>query len=1700
VGWRDDLQMEWETRQYKQRVEGLQREYTVTVADQLARALQVAPNMDPRVITALVLGGGDEKVVAQSSRYAIEQMIRDGSGRDGERRTNDPDEDDNDNRSFYEAIGSNIMTALKAASRSAFTALDSVTETAVGVLGAPFSPGAHERFKEQGIVGGLFDYLTDIPQSTSAWEAGAQFRQTGRIDLGTGFFVGGDVEAGQSERQRELVGTVERDGTTYAWTPGRGFADMLADTGIIDENDWVWNVASGIIDATVTITTDPTNLIPGIGWGDELIKGVKATGSRRAVKYVDLIKRADDAENAGDIVSAERLRRRAMDKLNAKLDDPRFRTAGPIEVAIRDQLMTEIGMNSGNIRSVESAQFLSYLTKRKGRALVERMVNETDRGQIWALHRGRIGPKAAKDLADATSPEEVIGVYMRSFMEPSADLNNMIKAVPNLGLFKTTDMGMWMRRNINAHVKLGRMMPESSILDLSKPHQYVQRLEQLLNVFPTGVVDDTTRYSQQIRQDLMNRAIDALASGDTAQVYALNNDIANTFGRMFRNLGFTEEQVRSLTFWSQEANQYMAFAMRDIAAGVAPDRVPLLVTQLLSSGAAVIDPGQLQKAVRQAGKFRAWIRTEGRAGKRYFAKVDELESAKMDLDALRLNPTATPSQVRASERTVRTIRRELDDMKMPEQALSLQAMNGVALAGDYLMSGLWKPLQLVRGAFVARVVGEETLRTVNSGTFGGPGRSLDYILAAKRGGRYGEDAVGRRFQVAHRRWFRKVDELAEQDALADDIGDALADARAAGDQGEITRLTRELEQIQERTDFLLDEVDNATQYFHQATLANNPGSAYAALTKNPKRILYQSGQASNVRRSDPEQVGRWVQGTADRLMKFNSDVVMRQIARGGPGSRAQFSVNGVVDNITGHVRAGRITNDSEAVAHWLMGGGGREYLNKMAGAYRAANEAFDPDNIDDVLRWVNSMKDELRYVVGGVLDPATGQIINFDPQLMEVVATGRFGGRRVQQLNKRTKAYELDGGYMDHVRRFADNPNAPEWMEHLGDNIYGEAKEKLMSQVAGWFFTAMYGQASDKLARSPVFRRIYWKQMAQMADRLDPAEAAQLVAQAQRAKLQPRLLKQVENRASIARGTAKINDLDDVAKGAALAATRDLLFDASQRGATFDQMRLIVPFGDAWKEVMQTWGRLFVQQRGMNALRTLRNTQGVLGADAGPFGPGDLYGRDPLTGEFTPGMDGENENFIYTDPIAKDKRVMIPWSRQISQAIMRTGGLENVAGVAMGIPVRNMSIAGGVLPGFGPVADRMVNTVIPDDPSYEWVRRAVFPFGAPAEADTPAGRQDVSDVFLPPWLQKMTAAIPRGVPVVGWLANMVMDKEDDPQYQSTLSQIYSSILTSGRYGFDFESQQQAMADAERAADKILGFRGLLQAFAPGAPMATYMARTEEGDVMAALLVDQLKQLEEIFIERGDSPGKALAMMLDTYGPDIWLYSAPVSKAQFKGIESTEEYLAFYQQNRDTFNQYDLFAGFLGPVGGEFSIEAYGALGREGVYEIGTPQQRYEAAALQLGFLAFNRLRDSLPPEQFRTNMDKLLLARARDAIEETFNIDLENAQRRSERERQINQAESLVRAADNGDRGAIRLLESPAGESLRTYLDARSRIIEMARSYGVINWQQAKRGVRMRDALRMIGKQLSADDEVFGKMYQFVFDREMLDDLEVVVS
>jgi hypothetical protein len=1723
MSWKDDERIFLESQEYRQQIASRGSYANPELIRSLETSFQMNPNLSPEKITALAFGGADSNFANLLAKEQAKIDFARGLGPDGESIRKEPEQDRDQN--FLGRARGAAAQALKLTSRTAFTIFDTTMELAQSSLRSialsPVLLGLKEldddmieRFGSGPV--GYINFLLDIPTGTSAWVAAEQILSGdglgeiltgGNLDIGSGYFVGGSVEEEQSQRQRDILGTIQRGDDLHAWTAGRQLARSLADSGIIDEESWAWNVASGTVDAVIAIVADPSNLIPGVGWGDEIIKGVKAVGSKKVQKYVDLIERADKIEAAGgSAAEVAMLRTRALEAIGANekfLDPARQSKLSANEVLLRDKIMDEAGLafsEDGNVKTVNQASFLSFLTQKSGRRLVDKMVETTTAREVRALHKNRIGFRAATDIADARTPEEVVSIYLRAVTNPGEDAAYMVGAVPNMGIFRNSEAGLWVRNNVNAYTKLGRMLPEDAILATSDGNKYVSTLERLGQVLPMNVADETSgRYVKLLQDELIEKAIRTFANGDQADIYALTDEVSLKLKEMFTALGYTESQVDSLTKWRSTSEGYRRFAMTTLDAGEPLDEIPLLVSQLITGNIAVINPAAFTRTLRDAGRIKELLRTKYPAAKKWHDKNDELQKLKVELSEIDVTDAAKRT---AKDIEINKAQRELAELRTPDQVLPLQLLRGVGLAGDAVMSQVWKPLQLVRAAFIARVVMEESLRTIASGTFGGRAGVWDYIRASFDSNSYAVDAAGRRWRVkateADELYFKKAD-------LTDEL-DNMQKALKAGadiDPADIDVLKAKIREVDDQITFIKDELTEADRFYRKSQLNKNPGEAYNTLAKKPKKVMYNNRVSTIVDFNQPRE---WNEGMAAKLLKYHDDIILRQLAK-GVRPKFDLEIGGVTRKAYYWYKVG--VDEAEIFSHWLMQSDqGWEALKKISNAYTVRGQQFDPTNFDDVLAWTNRMTDEILRATGGTRD-ALGRIINYDSDILEVIKTGRFSGKDIVRKNLDQTNIEFEPEFLKKLDEFRQLPEGgpiqpPRTVEYLIPPTFGPDKVNKIEQFISFFFSAMYGTASDKLARSPTFRRVYWKQMSELAENMKPDQAQSVLAAARKAGIDKKLIANIETKLRISKGTATFKEIDDLAKGAALAATRDLLFDAAKRGAGFDQMRLIMPFGDAWKEVTQTWGRLFVEQRGANLFRGMRNGRAAMGADAGPFGPGDLYGIDEETGEQTALPDGKREPWIYTDKTTGQKRIQLAGSRQISKLIGKTGFLgkavEDFTGVGFGVPLQNLSMAGDILPGVGPIADRVVNSLIPDDPTYDWVREALFPFGAPADPSTPGGKQSISDVFVPSWAKKIfPAALPREG-FLGFIGNLINDLEDDPVFVSTMSQIYSSLVSTGNYDTSEVGQIKAQEDAMRIARKVHVLRGFAQFIGPGSPLVEYMVKTPDGDVMSSLVLDHLRTTEELLIARGQSPTLALPIIMETYGPDVWLLAAPNSQSEYKGMSAKDSWWDWYRTdgNGDAVKAYGLVGGFFGPDEGEFSLNAYSSMRSEGLSKALSMKERYDIAARALGFIAYNRVRDALPPESKRSNMDTILLGQTRQNIEQHFNLELQSSATVSTRRKQINQAIQLVEAADRGEPLAQRLMSQPMGESLRIYLGARERIEQMAiDQFGSRNWQRRRDGAYMREFMRDLGQRLSGQDPMFSKMFQYVFDGEMMEDLAV---
>jgi hypothetical protein len=1939
----DEIKLFFENDRFKTEIRRRAATIDPNVARDLGRAYAMNPNVNPEIIASIVLGGGDQRIVGQASEIAARQQVVDGYGPPS-----------NIGRPYTQPNGPVGASASSALALLHENNISKVAEQADmqgeeggddGIFG-----WIHKAMKgtvrgamvisesgwqaTEAFLRGVTDFngetdltLGDVFKNTSLYETFRQQFNEGGADLGSGYFVGGEVDRRQAERQRELLGTVTMPGgEVKTYNAGLGFAQALASAKLIPYNDMAYQIASGFYSAAGAITFDPLNAL-GIGVaqrGATSVDNLARLNSRTARKVNNAIELARAAEQSGDTVTALKYNEEALRFLGVddfgptglKSAKDRLTGLGDARIAVESFLRDEAGfVSAGGERTLLIPEFVRSLNSDRSIRAMQYMVDETDTAKIWRLHKGKIGASIVEELAAAKNIDEVLRTYAYALGNPGESMQMMLGFLPEMGMLNLPEKGLMVRNIIAPYSRWFNYLPTSSILDPRDGAQYVNRVDSLYATLPTAatfkrtaagrvkiaVSEDQTRrlqrYDVERRDEMLRRSIKAFASGDETAIKQLNSEMAEDFKRMFMRMGWSEEEASALTRWASDRDRLGQFSLSDLQNPVDVSEAPIMVSQMLQSGATIIDPTKLKEVLRGSGRVQQMRRLNTEYHKLsdqnwgLVSEIQELEGA-LKLDNItEAQKTKWASELDDLNKKQRAVQRKVDELAEKGDPVTRGFIQGSIMRGDYFMSQWWKPLTLVRAAYILRIVPEEIARVTVGGVFGtGPGAFMDFMLATMGDinvfggrGRYEVDALGDRFA-------RKGAESQQLSFKQQDLLDELKTARTIGDEAKVQRLQTELDALQNQ----LDAVDSqAYELFEEAMISRRKGDSLATITRDVagasatdrRSLANMSGGKSLASKSIVAQRENWVEGLTNYYFQAANDVHLNRIARVAAGGSLpksdRFAINGVVGNWDEHVAAGRIRDVREGLIFWMQGGSGREALDSLIRSYAAEGRVLDPDNLGDVGFILDKQVEHLATLVGGkpanagfspsalagdlppsgeipvvrtdapitnnfrdaatgqpisgvyargvggvnqmgvgdqalfgpglyatpdvavarryatdasalpseqqllenlqygrpIEMPLTGEVFNIElslqnplvltPQswntlarsldlfpnfgrdmaardkvldyikaqghdgvvirigndpdsalatmsggdqivkfavdqpvgqmvevptqlynvidggemdLLQAIGTKRFSGANLKLLDSKARDVKINSSFRERLKEFAENPNAPERILYNNNTINGEERFSILSErIVQPFFTKLYGIPSDKLSRSPAFRRFYWLQMEQLVRSADDAAAFRLVQNAERAGLPQDLLNRIVS-ASKARVVvpgqgANLKTLDEVAKGAALTRVRDLLYDASRRGAALDQLRLVTPFGDAWKEVWQMWTKEMVRQRGMPVKRLAKGVQGM--RESG------VMEQDPITGEW---------------------HVEVPYSDKIARLALNGPSSAEMGDFPVApftMPAQSLNVLGTFSPGIGPVVNVGVNSLLPDDPSWDTVRDWLFPVAEPALPESEAGRNNLWQqlVFPSPWIRRAAAGLPETGPL-RYLRNFVNDLESDPAFQATRNHVVQSLASARPVSQTqgAQNQKKLFDDANEIAKRMYFMRGVFAFMGPGAPMPRYIAETGQGNMPAALITDEWRKLEQELLSSGQNPGLASQMMVDIYGPEIWLYSASNSNSTIKGAQASNAWWDWYRTGGDSIvEKYPLVGSYFGETG-EFSIDAYGSLFARGIYERKSGEALYDEGATDIAFMAYNRLRDQFPAESQRTPEQRRLLASARTGLEQYWGVSLSGAVRIAEREKQINELKRLILAGDQGDPVARSVLSSSTGNLLMEYMATRDvfaqQAMDLLGASTETSFRQMRAAAPLRDALRSLGEQLSNEDTAFARIYQYVLEGELFDD------
>jgi hypothetical protein len=681
----------------------------------------------------------------------------------------------------------------------------------------PLMPKAGKGFKKA--EASTLEQLVGVIRNTTLGEAVSDLLPGGqKLDIGTGFFAGGETQAQVNAKKRELYPTLY--GSTY--TVGRSFSAQLADNGVIEPGSTAYNVISGALDAGWTIGADPTNWIP-----------------------------AGAVARIGDVVvpitTGARAGRRA--KVTTTLSPKAKRV---IEKAIDEgKIITDAaGLIDNGRRTVNPNNWEAFKVTPKGQQWLEGFVGDQSgtAAEIWRRSNKTIPPGTAKKLADAQTIDEVVAVLDDAVY--TGDPLAHVRILPGIDPRPiVTKVGATIKGNATRYRPFFDTLPEATDFPLNNPLKAANNADSVMGVLEVPL---------ETRNALMTELFEIFDGTDNKAVFDWLNKFEETVvASQLKKWNYTEDEIRRVASWRKRYQETVSGFVTDQAGSSVPlewliggpegGYGPLLLSQILNVNPVLIDPEDM----------------------RYIA--DRLGPIRSRLEASRRRVTETFTDPDTGEKIVT----ETELVPFINRPLATTEMVGDLL--DYGQARVWKPNVLLRPRYLIRVLPEEMLRVSASGIFDHPFQYVAQIFT----NRNTVDAYGRVIITARKaakieaaaneagRVLKRLEDLqaAGRTIYRDkNIAEWIAEL-----QDEIAGYTSQLDVFDERLAKLMPGVDDAL-------LRGAPGRT-SNLMLHPAAVsgMLKRGELISVERAVNPDL--WAKAMAQRLAERASNGYYRSIAK-----------------------------------------------------------------------------------------------------------------------------------------------------------------------------------------------------------------------------------------------------------------------------------------------------------------------------------------------------------------------------------------------------------------------------------------------------------------------------------------------------------------------------------------------------------------------------------------------------------------------------------------------------------------------------------------------------------------------------------------------------------------------------------------------------------------------------------------------------
>lgn len=987
---------------------------------------------------------------------------------------------------------------------------------------------------------------------------------------------------------------------------------------------------------------------------------------------------------------------------------------------------------------------------------------------------------------------------------------------------------------------------------------------------------------------------------------------------------------------------------------------------------------------------------------------------------------------------------------------------------EVLMNRIWKPSRLLRPAWPLRVVGEEQFRIAATGFDSAISHPLSYLAL-----------------VMGTRQDGRLSRLIDDAEIGVDLATGGRTSLTGFGSNTADALGTPWATVQEFTDAM-----NRAQRNWIIPTGGGSGGRF-----DPKAYINSKGEVT----------AGFVEAWTDLLARLHSDDITRRVAQIELGIDSQYaSIDELIEAGGAAFRNSddlRLSADQNIIARTradLMDAGDSRMPLGQRGERTFAERYAAGD--DRVLNWddyVESIQVRLHEVTGR------------DPELMHTVARGRFtDGLSLDTPNttriNRAAARRLDKNFLD-VAPGAISGDVAHYNRAVG-NVASNATEGY-DRAMERMYALLGAIPTDRLSRSPAFRQFYARRMQELLPYMNADAQAQFLRNAEDLMGIPesawhiRLSAYIGDadsvttptlqslRAAAGRGTGDL-DLefaDELAKHAALDNTRWLLYDVHRRGLFMDAMRIVFPFGEAWKEVATRWMQLLAQRPGTI---TQRATQ-IVGAAGGQPEDWESVVDDP-----------SQHGMIFTN--------------STGETVFTYPGSEWFTAETTGVPVEftgslnGLTMLNSVVPGLGPVIQVPLSTVdtFRDSPMFEGVREVLFPYGLgddPTDSWGSAGMA-VADAILSPAAQRF---------IVGAVTSVTGDAPaDDRLMLNSIFDVMRYRVSAGKGSTGTEADiRRLVADSTRDAGFLYMIRGLAGMALPSAPIPEFQVESGGELLMLRALSDQYRQYQE------EDWSTASQRFLADYGEQMALVIQSKTVPTTAMLPVTREADEWVQSNPGVMDEYPLTFGLWAPGNtgeDDFDFEAYNRYVRDrAVRTLGRELELSDLVYLANDRVASNIYRDT----------EAQLLARE-DAVTESGNL-TEEAQRylssevRSDLRNRYpgfgsdglergpssddlraaigapNESNAEVRRAVNDPR-----IPEPLREALRTYLEVHDEAMTVwAPEVGSTTYYESEGTASIRTYLRTVVYPGIRDDLPAGEMrdrwdiiWDRLFDRVMLEE------